>query len=281
MKPSEIKQSISLTVLSDNHAAEGLASEHGFAVWIEVGGKNILFDTGNASAMPLNAKALGVEMSKAGTIVLSHGHYDHSGNLRDMLKKAPLAVLYLHPAALRQRYSIHENAKPIGMPESAVTAVSGLTEQRLKWVTAPEKISDRIWLTGPVPRVTNYEDTGGPFFKDADGRCPDGIPDDLSLWIETDAGLVVCLGCCHSGVVNTLNYIVETSGERRIRCVLGGMHLLHAPQERLERTSAALLGYNIPRVIPCHCTGEQATKFLAKVLGNTVEEGYAGLKIRV
>lgn len=276
-----MSQKISITILSDNRAAEGLASEHGFAAWIEADSEKILFDAGNGGAMMQNTAALGIDLPCADVIALSHGHYDHTGNLAAVLRQAPRARLYLHPAALRQRYSIHENAKPIGMPESAVTAVSGLADQRSVWVTAPLQIADRVWLTGPVPRGTGYEDTGGPFFKDAEGRHPDGIPDDMSLWIETDEGLVVGLGCCHSGVVNTLNYITAVSGQRRVRCVVGGMHLLHASAERLRRTSEALKGYDIPHVFPCHCIGEEAARFLKTELGETVEQGYAGMRIEV
>jgi 7,8-dihydropterin-6-yl-methyl-4-(beta-D-ribofuranosyl)aminobenzene 5'-phosphate synthase len=274
-----MSQKVSIIILSDNRAADGLASEHGFAAWIEADGEKMLFDTGNGDIMLQNAAALGIDLSCIDVIALSHGHYDHTGNLRDVLRQAPQARLYLHPAALRQRYSIRERAKVIGMPESAVTAVSGLADHRRVWVTAPTRISDHVWLTGPVPRGTNYEDTGGPFFKDADGSYPDGIPDDLSFWIETGEGLVVCLGCCHSGVVNTLNYITAVSGQRRVRCVMGGMHLKQASQERLERTSAALKGYNIANVVPCHCTGEDAARLLKDALGETVACGYAGMRI--
>jgi len=276
-----MSQKVSITILSDNRAAEGLASEHGFAAWIETGGERILFDTGNGDAMMQNAAELGVSLAHAGVIALSHGHYDHTGNLAAVLRQAPQARLYLHPAVLRQRYSIHERAKAIGMPDNAVTAVSGLADRRRVWVTAPTRIADRVWLTGPVPRGTAYEDTGGPFFKDAEGRHPDGIPDDLSLWIETTEGLAVCLGCCHSGVINTLDHIAAVSGERRVRCLAGGMHLLHASAERLMRTSEALKGYDILHVFPCHCTGEQAARFLKQELGETVEQGYAGMRVEL
>ncbi|HPW74385.1 MAG TPA: MBL fold metallo-hydrolase [Kiritimatiellia bacterium] len=274
-------QKVSITILADNLAAEGLASEHGFAAWIETDGAKILFDTGNGDAMMQNAETLGIALPHADMIVLSHGHNDHTGNLATILQQAPQARLYLHPEALRQRYSIRESAKPIGMPASAVNAVSGLAEHRRMWVTATVQISGKVRLTGPVPRRTAYEDTGGPFFKDAAGAHPDDIPDDMSLWIETSAGLVVCLGCCHSGVINTLTHITAVSGERRIRCVVGGTHLVHASAERMKQTSAALKAYNIPRVIPCHCTGGDAAFFLKEELGETVHQGYAGMRIDI
>jgi 7,8-dihydropterin-6-yl-methyl-4-(beta-D-ribofuranosyl)aminobenzene 5'-phosphate synthase len=98
----------------------------------------------------------------------------------------------------------------------------------------------------------------------------------FALWIHTTAGLVVCLGCCHAGVINTLRHITAASGESRIAAVIGGMHLINATDERLERTTEALKAYAIPSMVPCHCTGESAVAFLAGRLGGCVERGCAG-----
>jgi 7,8-dihydropterin-6-yl-methyl-4-(beta-D-ribofuranosyl)aminobenzene 5'-phosphate synthase len=57
--------------------------------------------------MPRNAAALGIDIGRADAIVLSHGHYDHTGNLRLALERTGRAELLLHAEALRTRYSIH------------------------------------------------------------------------------------------------------------------------------------------------------------------------------
>ncbi|MDM7322356.1 MAG: hypothetical protein P3W87_003545 [Gammaproteobacteria bacterium] len=56
-------------------------------------------------------------------------------------------------------------------------------------------------------------------------------PDDQAMYAFTPQGVVVLLGCCHAGVVNTL---VELTGASPIHAVIGGTHLLRANQERLE-----------------------------------------------
>lgn len=272
-------QTVTVTLLSDNHAAYGLEAEHGLALWIEASGHKVLFDTGQGEAMPRNAESLGLDVSDADAVVLSHGHYDHTGNVPWALGQAAGATLYLRPSALRSRYSIHEAPKQIGMPGPSVEAVQKLPEARRRWVSAPAALGDHVWLTGGVPRETAYEDTGGPFFLDEAGRHTDGIPDDQSLWIQTSAGLVICLGCCHAGVINTVRYIVEKARDGRIIALLGGMHLLQASEERLKRTAEALKEYAIPHVFPCHCTGDAACAYLAERLGSSVQPGYAGLKV--
>jgi len=270
---------VSITLLSDNRTAYGLEAEHGISFWIQSHDRHVLFDTGNGPVMPRNTQTLGVDLTCANDVVLSHGHYDHTGNVPFALRQAPHAHVHLHPAALRQRYSIREFPKPIGIPLPSAEAIDALPATQRHWVTAPATLDGGIGLTGPVPRGTGYEDTGGPFFMDTAGRQTDGIPDDLSLWVATDAGLVVCLGCCHAGVVNTLRHIIAAAGEKRIIAVVGGMHLSQATEERLARTAQAFRELAIPHIIPCHCTGDDATAFLTRELGSTVQQGYAGMRV--
>ncbi|TNJ36816.1 MBL fold metallo-hydrolase [Chlorobaculum thiosulfatiphilum] len=269
-----------LTILTDNHAAPGLACEHGFAVLIDTGGKRILFDTGQLTALDANCRSLGIDLAGIDMIVLSHGHYDHTGNLADVLRIADRATLYLHPSALVERYSIRNGKpKPIDMPESAKRAIDQLPAGRIRWVTEPLQLTDGVFLTGPIPRNTAFEDTGGPFFFDPEGQRPDPIEDDLSLWIEEPEGLTVLAGCCHSGIVNTLDHIEAQTGPKRIARLIGGLHLAATSPERLERTVEALEKRDIQRLIPCHCTGQPATELFRRELRCPVEAGYAGMVV--
>ncbi len=269
---------ISITVLSDNHAAYGLEVEHGFSLWIETPGCNILFDSGQGAAMINNAEALGIMLSTTDIIAVSHGHYDHTGNLAEVLRRAPRSEIYVSPHALRKRYSIHDQIRPVGMPEAVADTIKGLPESRRHWVSGPVRLAERVWLTGSVPRLSSCEDTGGPFFHDVAGTLPDAIDDDLSLWIETADGLVVCLGCCHAGVINTMGYISRLTAGRSIIAVLGGMHLVHASDARYSFTATALKAYAMRLLIPCHCTGDAAYVYLAEKLGSIVYQGFAGMK---
>ncbi len=274
-----IDKDVSITVLSDNKAAYGLESEHGFALWIETGGHSILFDSGCSPVMTRNAELLGIDLALADRVALSHGHYDHTGNLSEVLSQALRAGLFLHPESMKDRYSIHDAPRPIGMGVDSAKAVRGMPDHRCNWVTEPMQIADGVWLTGPIPRITDFEDTGGPFFDDSEGKQADVIPDDQSLWIETDAGIVVCLGCCHSGVVNTLRHITDISGRTTIFAVIGGMHLHNCGAQRIEKTVDELKNFGLTHIYPCHCTGAGSVEKLAGRLGSTIKPGYAGLKV--
>jgi 7,8-dihydropterin-6-yl-methyl-4-(beta-D-ribofuranosyl)aminobenzene 5'-phosphate synthase len=123
------------------------------------------------------------------------------------------------------------------------------------WVEAPTEICDGLRLTGPIPRTTGFENTGGPFFKDQRCTEPDDLIDDQAAFVETPAGTVVILGCAHAGVINTLRHVQALTDNRPIHTVIGGMHLLNASPDRMDKTVAELRRIGVHRLLPCHCTG--------------------------
>lgn len=271
-------QEIRIRIIVDNTAAEGLSAEHGFAAWIEAGEEKILFDTGKERAFMRNCEILGVDLATTTMLVLSHGHYDHAGGVADALALAGEAKVVLHPNAFTDRWSIRSGAaKPTMMPARSKAALLALPPERIVMTGGPTMVADGIGVTGSVPRLTAFEDPGGPFFLDTEGNLPDPILDDMSLWIETTDGLVVATGCCHSGIVNTLEHIIRFTGERRIAMLLGGFHLSTASAERMERTIDALAGYDIKRLVPCHCTGSEAAALFGNRLPFEVTGCHAGL----
>lgn len=269
-----------LTIVVDNKAAEGLVVEHGYALWIETPHQNILFDTGQQQALLPNCATLGVDLASATALVLSHGHYDHVGGVHDVLRLNKNLHLYLHSGVFQPRYSLDgEEPRSVRMPLPAMAAVMKHPDNRIHWLTKPAYITKDIGIVGPVPRVTDFEDAGGPFYLDPDGREADVIKDDTAMWFKTGNGLVVAVGCCHAGLVNTLRHILSVTGETMIHTVIGGLHLLHADTRRLETTVAGLREFNIRQIIPCHCTGDSAVSFLAEHLEAEVRLGFAGLSI--
>ena len=114
-----------ITILMDNTAAvPSLTAEHGLSMWIEIGDRHILWDTGQSDAVFENARQLGIDLSKADTIALSHGHYDHTGGLAKALAIMPKATLYLHTQAMDAKYSLKNGtSRPVGMSRQSQLAV--------------------------------------------------------------------------------------------------------------------------------------------------------------
>ena len=176
-------QNIRITTLVENTASEAdLLAEHGLSFWIEYGDKRILFDTGQSDILIQNAKALGINLAEADAIILSHGHYDHTGGLAAVLDIADKAKIYLHPAAIEAKFSQKASgAKSIGMSDSAKEAIQ---DQHVVWTATPAIIFPGMPVTGQVPRMNDYEDVGENFFVDASCEKSDELLDDQTLFIE-------------------------------------------------------------------------------------------------
>jgi 7,8-dihydropterin-6-yl-methyl-4-(beta-D-ribofuranosyl)aminobenzene 5'-phosphate synthase len=255
---------VRVTVLVENTAqGMGMLGEHGLAWWIEWDGRRLLFDTGQGAVLVSNAYKLGAAIRQCDAVALSHGHYDHTGGLADVLRNNQPLPVYLHPAALEPKYARPKQgaSREIGIPFPARRA---LREHALEVVAteSPTTLWDGLTLTGPVPRTTDFEDTGGPFFLDEACSKPDPLLDDQSLFFEADGGIVVLLGCAHSGVVNTLRYVRELCGGKPFRAVLGGMHLVAAQLDRVERTIEEFRRLEVEQLAPGHCTGPAAVAAL-------------------
>ena len=247
-----------ITTLVENTAGgRGLLAEHGFSLWIEHNNKKILFDTGQGYVIKHNAKQLSINLDDADALVLSHGHYDHMCGMHQ-IERVNKIPIFIHRDSLLPKYSRHADGS---IHEVGITLIDN--NHNFKFNDKPIEIHKGFYLTGPIPRVTDFENTGGQFFSDKECQKVDNLIDDQAAFIETPAGLVVILGCAHSGVINTLEYISTLTGSRLIHTLIGGMHLGSASQERMEKTIAGLKKFDIQNLYPAHCTG---FKGLARIL---------------
>jgi len=252
---------VHITVLAENSVGRrGLLAEHGLALWIEMDDRHLLFDTGQGAVLMHNAEQLDAHLERADAVVLSHGHYDHAGGLEHVLPVAPRAGVYAHPAAFDQKYLRYDDgtSRDIGVPPSSQRALHGHAGSLIQ-TEQPTEILPGLFVTGAIPRRTSYEDTGGPFFSDAECQVADPLLDDQALFFASRRGTVVLLGCAHAGVVNTLYHIREVTDGRPFHAVMGGMHLVRATRDRMARTIAALRELGVERLGPAHCTGWAAT----------------------
>ncbi|HIQ21650.1 MAG TPA: MBL fold metallo-hydrolase [Planctomycetes bacterium] len=258
-----------ITVLSENTAGKaGVLGEHGLAFWIEADGHLLLFDTGQGKVLEHNARELDVPLDRTELVVISHGHFDHTGGLAAVLNRNPQVPVCLHRAALNEKFARQKRPphREIGIPRPCREALQQHAGPLL-WASQPLELVPGVHVTGEIPRRNAFEDTGGAFFRDADCQQPDPLTDDQALFIETAAGVLVVLGCAHAGVVNTLDYVAELANGRPIVAVFGGMHLVRAKPPRLEATLAALERYGVRQVAPAHCTGMRAASYLWSRLG--------------
>ncbi len=272
-----------LTLIADNETSPGLLAEHGFAAWIKVGDIAILFDTGQELALEHNAHVLGIELDQAVALVLSHGHYDHTGGIPGFFAANAHAPIIYGQGATAGRFSCHPGQlpKPIGMTPVVLGTFDALPPARRIEIDTPYRLRPNIGISGPIPRTVPFEDTGGPFFFDEQKQLPDPIIDDLSMWFETTDGLVIMTGCCHAGLINTVGHIRAVSGVDRVRGIIGGLHLNQASEARIAATTRFLAECELDFLIPCHCTGMYVVEHLQQTFGaHIVKPGHAGQTIQ-
>lgn len=277
---------IAITLLVENTArGAGVLGEHGLAWWIDSGAHRVLFDTGQGMALTANAARLGIDLATADAVVLSHGHFDHVGGLAQVWALAPRAALYLHPRATEPKFSGNGSGGSapgrrisVEFVERAEFAAPG---RRVVATREPTEVVPGVWMTGEVPRTNDFEDTGGPFFLDAELTQPDPLLDDQSLYLPTPEGVAVIFGCAHAGAVNTLRHIARLTDGAPVRLAVGGLHLERASVRRMDETVRALRACRPAQMGFCHCTGLAAIRRLWDEFPEACVQAHAGMRIEL
>ena len=274
---------LNITAVVENTAGTfDAAGEWGLALWIEADQHRILLDTGQGHTLRQNARLLGIDLSTAEALVVSHGHSDHTGGVAELIAEGFSGKTYIHPAALNDKYQ-REKMPPHRAKGIPPVSRQALLSKRTQLVESsrPTEIAPGIVVTGTIPRRNTYEDIADPFFLDENCTRPDSLIDDQALLIETQRGWAVITGCGHSGLINTLNYACELIGKGRLVAVVGGLHLFRASAERIRATAENLRAFDVQMIVPGHCTGFEATGRLQHDFGSKVAPLRAGLTVRV
>ena len=248
-----------ITVLCDNLVMGRVDTigEHGFSAFIESDEGNYLFDSGRGFSILQNSIYYRKDLSSVKKILISHGHFDHTGGLPSVLKVVSRELeVVAHPDIFLHRFRLTDNKENYnGMPftRGYLEKYGAKFSLHREWI----QVSDKMFLTGEIPRITSFEYAdASERFAVVDGvTIPDMTLDDQAAVLLSDQGLTVILGCAHSGVVNTLSYIVEQTGVDDIYCVIGGTHLGLLPPAQSKKSIEALKNFRIKKLCPGHCTG--------------------------
>jgi 7,8-dihydropterin-6-yl-methyl-4-(beta-D-ribofuranosyl)aminobenzene 5'-phosphate synthase len=251
---------VRLTVLCDNVVGIiGGIGEHGYSIFIETSGGPYLFDTGSGVGIISNAKLLEKDLSSLQKIFLSHGHYDHTGGLSDVLDAVQSVPVYAHPAIFGDKYSLSKKddrmeSRFIGIPQRrALLEAKGAYFQL---DTDFREIGEGLFLTGEIPRTMEFE-AGEDRLKVKlnDTFAVDSFPDDEALVLSTKKGLVVLLGCSHAGTINTLRYVQSKLKDEQIYAVIGGTHWGFMDEKDFASSIEILKKIDINMIGVSHCTG--------------------------
>lgn len=277
---------IRITILCENLVGRltGLG-EHGFSAFIETDHGNYLFDTGAGRTILFNSLTLKKDLRSVKRIFLSHGHYDHTGGLSEVLKLTGKVNIHTHPHVFMDRIAImKEEEKEIKRFVGIRYKKSYLESLGANFIFNTEftQIEEGIFFTGEVPRRTPFEKPDPRLFSEVDGqRSHDLFLDDQSLILETPKGMILILGCAHSGMINIINHVIQKMGRDKFYAILGGTHLDFLTSEQLEESIKSLKSLEIDKVGVSHCTGMRAAFRLHQEFGDRFFYGCVGAELEI
>jgi len=233
-----------ITILAENHAGARFEAEHGLSYLIRVNGTSLLFDTGGSDLFIRNAKRLGIDLeNEPDLVVLSHGHWDHSGGLQYLRRKHVIA----HPDAFQKRYPKH-SGENIGFEGNADFHNENHTVSLHREAA---EIAPNIWFLGEIPRKFDFEKQSYPYVLD--NGSEDTITDDSAIAIKHNDVLVLISGCAHAGICNTHAHAKDVTGTKETRLIVGGLHLKNVDHRTLE-TIQYFQQEQVKELWPSHCT---------------------------
>jgi len=268
-------------------AAHGLACA--VTVWRGDTAHTLLFDTGpDDSVLGRNVERLGFDMGGIESIVLSHGHWDHSGAMLLALEMIQLSnggrpvPTYMHPGMYRSRAM--KAADGSMRPFADVPSQAQLEQAGALVVNAVEPqliLDDLFYVSGEIPRVTAFE-TGmqGQHRRTLDGQGwePDPLViDERFIAVSVKGkGVIVLTACSHAGVVNVMTHARECFAGETLYGVLGGFHLSGGNERIIPETVAELRAFELKMIAAAHCTGWRAVNALANAFGDAVAPAAVG-----
>lgn len=268
---------VNIVTLVENTAENPpLAAEHGLGIYIETDRHRLLMDAGQTDALIRNSRLLGIDLCTVDTVILSHGHYDHSGGILPFSEINPRADIYMQSAAAEPHFN---GEKYIGIDKDI------LSLHRLKLIEGNHRIDEELFLFSGIKGRRCYPKGNLKLSHISDGkRVCDNFAHEQCLVISCGGKSILLSGCAHNGILNILDSYREIFGGSP-DYVISGFHLMkkdgeYAPEEAeiITETARELSEMNTV-FFTGHCTGIPAFEIMKEIMGDKLHALHTGKRI--
>lgn len=284
--------SLKITVLAEDSVLyeSPYLGQHGVSFLLEgISGKekkNILVDVGqNSEALLHNMKIMGISPSIIDAVVLTHCHYDHTQGITNMMRqigKKDLPVI-AHTDIFRLHFITKPYHRLVGiMPGDSRDEIEKAGGS-ISLSKEPVMIMPGVMTTGEVPRRNDFEKVGIALKTIENGNIVDDLMrDDISIIANIkDKGLVIITGCSHAGIVNIVNHAKNITGVSKVEAIIGGLHLVDAADDVINRTVEELDNMNVSWISAGHCTGFKAQAKIYLAFGERFSPLHTGMEYKL
>ncbi len=245
--------------------------EHGLSVYVETAAHKILVDAGASAKTLANAEKLGVALSEVDTVILSHGHYDHSGGLPAFRSINRKAVIFMQQAALGDFY---HGERYIGV-DKGIADLPGI-----KLLNGDFRLDEEISVFAGIGGRRFWPESNLGLSEDVNGkRVQDEFRHEQGVVIQGKKNLLVS-GCAHNGILNILDRYKEKYGGCP-DAVVSGFHMMkktdYSEQEAavICRTAEELKKMKTV-FYTGHCTGRKAIGLMQPIMGEQLVPIHCG-----
>lgn len=269
-----------ITIIADNYVDKAdFLAEHGFSCLIETSDFDILFDTGQGVAFFNNLKQMNIK--HADFLVLSHGHYDHTGGLsRHLYDCAAITTDIYASRYIFDRHLRYDGDKTYDFAGFGSTKEDIGRAFKLHMNTGFTQIADNIFLSGTIDREVVFDADVRLYVEIDNIKQKDMFRDEQYLIIREEDGIHLVTGCTHCGAENLIHHAKKLFPDDKIASITGGLHLYRSTQAETEQVISMLEKEDIKTIATGHCTGIDAIFRMKSRLGDKVIFTKAGMEIR-
>lgn len=248
------------TVLSDNRRCDSvLETEHGLSILLTTEDYRVLLDTGASDVFIRNAERMGIDLSTVDDVFISHGHSDHAGGLRHLMRINDKAKVIVSPEAVSGKFFSKRRCL-----HSITASWPENIQERLLMVNQTQEIAEGVCVIAHIPQIHSMPKGNQHLFvqNEVDEYVADNFRHELALYV----GGLLFTGCAHSGLENIL-----AACPWPVKMVVGGFHLLddlQSEEELVELAQRLHTNYPQTQFYTSHCTGDAVFTTMKKVMGD-------------